>query len=50
MLIPLMDIQRDPEIFEDPMIFRPERFLNSPNSDPQVKSGIGYAPFVDGTR
>ena len=49
-LIPLMGIQRDPQIFEDPLKFKPERFLNSPNGDPKVKSGIVYAPFGDGPR
>ena len=48
--IPLMGMQRDPQIFEDPLKFKPERFLNSPNGDPKVKTGIVYAPFGDGPR
>lgn len=49
-LIPLMGIQRDPDIFDNPMKFRPERFLNCPDGNPKVKTGIVYAPFGDGPR
>lgn len=43
--IPVMGLQRDPEIYENPMEFRPERFLDSP-----IGNGIAgaYTPFGDG--
>ena len=49
-LIPLMGIQRDSQIYEDPMMFKPERFFDSPTGSPKVKTGIVYAPFGDGPR
>lgn len=47
--IPLLGLQRDPEIFEDPLQFKPERFLNSPTGGGQAK-GLFYLPFGDGPR
>lgn len=47
--VPLVAIQRDPNIYEDPMAFKPERFLNSSNGNPKVP-GMVYAPFGDGPR
>lgn len=48
-MIPVLGYHRDPEIFENPMEFRPERFLNSSNGAPNVK-GLFYMPFGDGPR
>jgi cytochrome P450 len=48
--IPLMAIQRDSEIYENPMQFKPERFLNSPTGNSNISAGIVYAPFGDGPR
>lgn len=48
--IPVIGIQRDPNIYEDPLAFKPERFLNSQNGDPKIASGIVYMPFGDGPR
>jgi cytochrome P450 family 6 len=45
----IMGIQRDPNIFENPMEFRPERFLNSSNGSGTAK-GLFYMPFGDGPR
>ncbi|XP_037033219.1 probable cytochrome P450 6a14 [Bradysia coprophila] len=47
--IPVLGIQRDPEIYSNPMEFRPERFENSPTGSPNVK-GVCYMPFGDGPR
>jgi cytochrome P450 family 6 len=47
--IPLMGLQRDPEIFENPLQFKPERFENSPNGNGNSK-GLFYLPFGDGPR
>ena len=44
-----LGFHRDPEIFEDPMKFKPERFLNSPTGGGNSK-GIFYMPFGDGPR
>lgn len=44
--IPVLGLHRDPKIFENPLEFRPERFINSPNgSDAE---GLFYLPFGDG--
>lgn len=45
--LPLLGLQRDPEIYENPLEFKPERFLSSPNGSENAK-GIFYAPFGDG--
>lgn len=47
--IPALGIQRDPEIYDNPMEFRPERFENSSTGNPNVK-GVCYMPFGDGPR
>ncbi|XP_070494253.1 probable cytochrome P450 6a14 [Chironomus tepperi] len=48
--IPIIGMQRDPEIYENPMQFKPERFMNSSNGNANISSGIVYAPFGDGPR
>lgn len=48
-MIPVMGLQRDPEIYDNPMEFRPERFLNSPHGNGKVP-GLFYMPFGDGPR
>lgn len=48
-MIPVMGLQRDPEIYDDPMEFRPERFLDSPHGNGKVQ-GLFYLPFGDGPR
>lgn len=48
-MIPVLALHRDPEIFEDPMKFKPERFLNSPNGSGKG-TGSFYLPFGDGPR
>lgn len=47
--IPMMGLHRDPEIYENPLQFKPERFSDSPNG---TKTGKGtfYMPFGDGPR
>lgn len=47
--IPVLGLQRDPRIFENPMEFKPERFLNSTNGNGNSK-GLFYLPFGDGPR
>lgn len=47
--IPVLGMHRDPEIYDDPMKFIPERFLNSSNGGGKVK-GLFYTPFGDGPR
>lgn len=47
--IPVLGIQRDPEIYANPMEFRPERFENSSTGNPNAK-GVCYMPFGDGPR
>ncbi len=47
--IPIVGIQRDPEIFENPLEFKPERFIDSPTGSGRGK-GLFYLPFGDGPR
>jgi len=47
--IPVLGIQRDPEIYDNPMEFRPERFRDSSNGSGNSK-GLFYMPFGDGPR
>lgn len=47
-LIPIFGLQRDPEIYKDPLEFLPERFVNNPSgSDVE---GLYYLPFGEGAR
>jgi cytochrome P450 family 6 len=45
--LPILGIQRDPNIYENPLEFKPERFLNSGNGNGNAK-GLFYLPFGDG--
>ncbi|KAL7027301.1 hypothetical protein ACKWTF_005400 [Chironomus riparius] len=47
--IPVLGFHRDPEIYENPMEFRPERFLDSPTGNGK-SNGVFYLPFGDGPR
>lgn len=47
--IPVLGHHRDPEIYENPMKFKPERFENSPTGG-GTSNGIFYLPFGDGPR
>lgn len=49
-IIPVLGVQRNPKIYEDPLLFKPERFLNSPTGNPKIKTGLIYTPFGDGPR
>lgn len=45
-IIPIFGLQRDPEIYENPLEFKPERFMNNPSgSDVE---GSYYLPFGEG--
>ncbi|KAG5684481.1 hypothetical protein PVAND_013713 [Polypedilum vanderplanki] len=46
-IIPVLGLQRDPEIYDEPMKFIPERFLNSSNGNAKLK-GVTYSPFGTG--
>ncbi|CAG9801671.1 unnamed protein product [Chironomus riparius] len=48
-MIPVMGLQRDPCIYDNPMEFRPERFLDSAHGNGKVQ-GLFYMPFGDGPR
>lgn len=47
--IPVLGFQRDPKIYENPLKFKPDRFLNSPNGG-GTSPGSFYLPFGDGPR
>jgi cytochrome P450 family 6 len=47
--IPSMFVQRDEDYFEQPLEFRPERFIDSANGQSKGK-GITYMTFGDGPR
>lgn len=48
-IISSFGIHRDPEIFEDPLAFKPERFLDNPMGNGKG-GGLFYMPFGDGPR
>lgn len=50
MMIPVLGFQRDPEIYEQPLEFRPERFQNSSHGGNEDAKGLFYLPFGDGPR
>lgn len=47
--IPVLGFHRDPDVYENPLEFRPERFLHSPNGN-GMSLGSFYLPFGDGPR
>ncbi|KAJ6623039.1 Cytochrome P450 6a2 [Pseudolycoriella hygida] len=49
-LVPVLGIHRNPELYDNPMEFRPERFLNSSTGTTKVTKGCYYLPFGDGPR
>ena len=48
--ISVMGMHRDPDIYENPLEFKPERFLNSSNGNAKIKNGLFYLPFGSGPR
>lgn len=48
-IISSFGLHRDSAIYEDPLLFKPERFLESSNGG-GVSSGLFYIPFGDGPR
>lgn len=47
-MIPVLGFQRDPEIYENPLEFKPERFIDCPTGS--TAKGCYYLPFGDGPR
>jgi len=47
-IISSFGLHRDPDIYEDPLKFKPERFLNNPTGSDKAK--FSYLPFGDGAR
>ncbi|KAL7027300.1 hypothetical protein ACKWTF_005399 [Chironomus riparius] len=47
--IPILAIQRDPEVYDNPMEFIPDRFIDSPSGNGKSE-GLYYMPFGDGPR
>lgn len=48
-IISSFGLHRDPEIFDEPLAFKPERFLNSSTGEGKAV-GLFYLPFGDGPR
>lgn len=47
--IPVFALHRDPEIYDDPLEFKPERFLDDPTGNGRAE-GLFYIPFGSGPR
>lgn len=47
-IIPIFGLQRDADIFKDPLTYRPERFLNNPKGS--EVAGSYFLPFGEGSR
>lgn len=47
--IPAYALQRDPDVYENPLEFQPERFIDSPTGNAKVK-GLTFLSFGDGPR
>ncbi|XP_037049484.1 cytochrome P450 6d3-like [Bradysia coprophila] len=50
MMIPVLGIHRNPDIYDNPLEFRPERFLTSSTGSTIETKGCYYLPFGDGPR
>lgn len=48
LIIPIFGLQRDGDIYKDPLKFEPERFLNNPNGSDV--DGSYFLPFGEGQR
>lgn len=48
-IISSFGLHRDPDIYEDPLTFKPERFIDSTNGRGKA-TGLFYLPFGDGAR
>lgn len=48
-IIPILGHQRDPDIYENPMQFKPERFEGNANGSDK-SGGLFYLPFGEGPR
>lgn len=48
-IISTFGLHRDPDIFEDPLTYTPERFLKNSNGNGKA-NGLFYLPFGDGPR
>ncbi|KAG4072640.1 hypothetical protein HA402_004729 [Bradysia odoriphaga] len=49
-MIPILGIQRNPDIYDNPLEYRPERFLQSSTGSTTTTKGCYYLPFGDGPR
>ncbi|KAI9472922.1 cytochrome P450 [Zychaea mexicana] len=48
--VDLYEMQNNPAIWDEPDVFRPERFAPGNEADNQPKSGFAYVPFISGPR
>ncbi|CDS05134.1 hypothetical protein LRAMOSA07663 [Lichtheimia ramosa] len=46
----IIDLQRNPAIWQDPDTFRPERFAPGGEAEQLTRNGMPWAPFSDGAR
>ncbi|PIA57886.1 hypothetical protein AQUCO_00500063v1 [Aquilegia coerulea] len=49
-LVNVWAIQRDPQYWDDPLMFKPDRFLNSENGYDNKGTNFSYLPFGTGRR
>ena len=48
--IDLFELQNNPAVWDEPEMFRPERFIPGNEADQQSKDGLAWAPFITGPR
>ena len=49
-IIPIFGLHRDPDIYESPLEFKPERFENKPNGSDADGKPMADLPFGEGQR
>ncbi|KAI8089192.1 cytochrome P450 [Halteromyces radiatus] len=46
----ILNVHRNPEVWESPLVFNPDRFLPGGEADQQPNSGLSWIPFSSGGR
>ncbi|CDH52107.1 cytochrome p450 [Lichtheimia corymbifera JMRC:FSU:9682] len=46
----IIDLQRNPAVWQDPDVFRPERFAPGGEAEQLTRNGMPWVPFSDGAR
>ncbi|ORX55715.1 cytochrome P-450 cyp509A1 [Hesseltinella vesiculosa] len=46
----LFDLHHNPQLWKDPYVFNPDRFIEGGEADANARNGFSWTPFANGTR